>query len=133
MIFIDTSALYALMDRDDRFHERARRRWVEMLEPSGDDAVVTSNYVLVECSALLQARLGMPAVRLFHDNMVPAIEIHWVTRQDHDKALQGLLATGRKKLSLVDYSSFAIMRRLRAEKAFTFDRHFAEQGFATLA
>ncbi len=39
------------------------------------------------------------------------------------------LTAGRRALSLVDCASLVVMRRLGVEKAFTFDRHFAEQGF----
>lgn len=79
----------------------------------------------------MQVRLGMPALRLFHDDVVPAIEIQSVMRDDHDKAMQAPLAAGRKKLSLVDCSSFVVMRRLKLRTALAFDRHFAEQGFDT--
>jgi predicted nucleic acid-binding protein len=35
----------------------------------------------------------------------------------------------RRGLSLVDCTSFAIMRRQAITRAFHFDRHFQEQGF----
>jgi predicted nucleic acid-binding protein len=40
-----------------------------------------------------------------------------------------LLAANRLNLSLVDCTSFEIMRQTRLEKVFTFDPHFSEQGF----
>ncbi len=36
----------------------------------------------------------------------------------------------RRRLSWVDCVSFVMMRRLRLEACFAFDRHFAGQGFA---
>jgi predicted nucleic acid-binding protein len=36
---------------------------------------------------------------------------------------------GQRDLSLVDFVSFELMRREGIRTAFTFDRHFAEQGF----
>jgi len=62
-IFVDTSAFYALLDRDDRNHQKAKKKWAEILEAT--PALVTSNYVLVETLALLQSRLGLEAVRGF--------------------------------------------------------------------
>lgn len=39
----------------------------------------------------------------------------------------------RKKLSLVDLSSFECMQRLKLDRALAFDKHFGEQGFITPA
>jgi len=50
----------------------------------------------------------------------------------HAAALDFVIATGRRKLSLVDCASFEVMRRRGLRTAFTLDRHFAEQGFATV-
>lgn len=91
--------------------------------------LVTSNYVLVEAFALLQARLGIEAVRAFHDAILPVLQVIWTTREDHEAATQALLVAGRRRLSLVECTSFQLMRRLGATRVFTFDRHFAEQGF----
>jgi len=40
-----------------------------------------------------------------------------------------VLSVARKRVSLVDCGSFYVMRRLGIKRAFTFDRHFTEQGF----
>lgn len=126
-LFVDTSALYAVLDRDDGFHSAARQHWLELL--AGEELLLLTNYVLVECFALVQARLGIEAVRVLHDDLLPVFLVHWVNEEDHRNAVQAVLAAGRRDLSLVDCSSFAVMRRLRLRKAFSFDAHFEEQGF----
>ncbi|MCL4475843.1 MAG: PIN domain-containing protein [Nitrospirae bacterium] len=63
MTFIDTSAFYAVLDRDDDNHQKARRLWNDVF--SDDNTIVTSNYVLVESFTLIQQRLGLEAVRAF--------------------------------------------------------------------
>ncbi len=40
-----------------------------------------------------------------------------------------LLSAGRRKLSLVDCTSYEIMRQYNLEQVFTYDPHFSEQGF----
>jgi predicted nucleic acid-binding protein len=128
--FIDTSAFYAVLDRDDAHHLRAKTSW-EVLLTSGA-AVVTTNYVLVETLALLQYRLGVGAVRAFQEDIRPLLRVDWIDAALHEAAVAGVLSAGRRKLSLVDCSSFAVMRRLGVREAFAFDPHFAEQGFSCL-
>ncbi len=129
-VFVDTSGLYALLDQDDRFHGEARTAWSDLL--GRGDPLVTSNYVLVETFALVQRRLGMDAVRACADRLLPVVGTEWVGDEDHRTALAALLAAGRRDLSLVDCASFRVMRRERIREAFTFDTHFAEQGFETV-
>lgn len=126
-LFVDTSALYAAMDRDDEFHARASAHWKECL--SGTEVLLTSNYILVETLALVQSRLGMEATRLLASDVIPALEIEWVSADDHRAALEAVLAANRRSLSFVDCASFQVMRRLGLRSAFAFDPHFAEQGF----
>ena len=127
--FVDTSALYALLDLDDDNHAPARKTWTALLDSRA--VLVTSNYVLVETCALVQHRLGMAAIRALQESIIPLLETEWVTKSQHDSALASLLAAGRKKLSLVDCVSFGAMRQAGIRKAFAFDGHFAEQGFET--
>lgn len=126
-VFVDTSAFYALLDRDDLFHEPARAAWAERIDRG--DPMVTSNYVLVETVALAQRRLGMEAVRGFTDALLAVVTTEWIGEDDHRRALDAVRAAGRRDLSLVDCSSFRVMRRANIRTVFTFDRHFAEQGF----
>ena len=55
--------------------------------------------------------------------------VEWVTRDDHSSAQSAVITANRRKLSLIDCTSFVIMRRLGLRQVFTFDAHFAEQGF----
>ncbi len=126
-IFIDTSAFYALLDADDQNHKRARAAWSEWLDQP--TRFFCSNYVLLECVALIQRRLGMLAVRRFEQDVVPLCQVHWVSPDLHAAALDALLVAGQRNLSLVDCTSFGIMRHLGLRIVFAFDRHFIEQGF----
>ena len=126
-VFIDTSAFYALLDRDDVNHEKARSAWVELLNV--DNSLVTSNYVMVETFALLQNRLGVKAVRGFQEDILPLINIDFVAPEIHRSGIAVLLSASKRHLSLVDCVSFETMRARGIKIAFTFDSHFQEQGF----
>lgn len=132
MIFVDTSALYAILDRDDAAHRAARDTWASWLAEADGPDLVSSNYILIESFALVQARLGMDAIGSLADDLIPVLTIEWVTPDDHRSAVQMLRTANRRRLSLVDCSSFQVMRRLTLADAFTFDPHFGEQGFRVL-
>lgn len=126
-IFIDTSAFFALLDRDDANHLKAKRAWVDMLNPA--NILVTNNYILVESFALIQHRLGLEAIRGFYEDIMPLINIEWIDAETHKSGISALLAASRRKVSLVDCVSFETMRTLGIKAVFAFDPHFTEQGF----
>lgn len=127
MVFVDTSGLYAVFDRDDRNHAVAARLWRSLLE--SDARLVTHNYVVLELTALLRSRLGMDAVRDLTVEVLPVLTVQWVTETIHAQGLHAMLAAGRRRLSLTDCVSIEIMRRNGCTTAFVFDPHFEERGF----
>lgn len=129
-VFVDTSAFFAVLDAGDANHKAAAGRWSGILDSS--ERLVTSNYVVLEVSTLFQHRIGMKALRAFHEDVMPAIRVLWVTEQIHNAALGALSAAGRRRLSLTDCASFEIMRVNSIRAAFAFDRHFAESGFKVI-
>lgn len=129
--FTDTSAFYAVLDGDDENNPQAGRLWKEIIE--NEFRLVTSNYVIVETVALLQSRIGMEAVRVFHEDILPLVHIHFVTPEIHSRGVSALLTASRRKLSLVDCVSFELIRDLKPDAVFAFDSHFADQGFTILA
>jgi len=129
-VFVDTSFLVALLDEDDPMYAVALRLWrrVEAERLS----VLTSNYVVLEACAVLQRRLGIAAARKLVRQILEPVAVEWVTREDHERAVDALLVADRRNLSLVDCVSFEVMRRLDICECLAFDRHFAEQGFLPL-
>lgn len=126
-VFIDTSAFLAILDADDKFHDKAKSKWAELV--TSDVLLFSDNYILVETFALVQHRFGMKAVRAFNDDILPLINIEWVDEFTHKAGVSALEVAGRRRLSLVDCVSFETMRQLGIKTAFTFDAHFATQGF----
>ncbi|MGH7876549.1 MAG: type II toxin-antitoxin system VapC family toxin [Candidatus Dormibacteraceae bacterium] len=125
-MFVDTSALYAILDRDDANHAAAAAIFPTVL---ASGRVVTHSYVMVETAALVQHRLGMVAVRRLVDDLFGAVGVVWVDEQIHLSGVASLLAGGHGQISLVDYVSFDLMRRRGITSAFAFDADFARQGF----
>jgi predicted nucleic acid-binding protein len=129
--FIDTSAFFALLDREDSNNRKAKNILERILIPQ--NTLLTSNYVVVESFSLIQHRLGLQAVREFHEDMLPLINIEWIDKAVHEAGISALLTASRKKLSLVDCVSFEVMRNLGIRKVFAFDPHFEEQGFEVIS
>ena len=92
----------------------------------------TSNYVLVETFALVQNRLGPEALRGLAGVIVPLLQPLWIDEELHEAALAALLVAGERRLSLVDCTSFELMRRHSLEEALALDADFARQGFRVL-
>jgi len=131
VVFVDTSALFALLDSKDKMHRQASSAWTQLSQ--GRENLITSNYVVVEATALIGRCLGFPAVRSFHDDLSPLLNILWVEAWLHQRALAALLTAGMRDLSLVDCTSFEIMRQGGIATAFAYDNHFVQQGFTLMS
>ena len=129
-IFVDTSALYASLVLNDEDYDTALSTWESLVQRG--EALITNNYVLVECFALLQSRLGIEAVRQLQLRLVPFLQVDWIGEQQHTSSVNNVFTANRRQLSLVDCSCFETMRHLGIEKVFTFDEHFREQGFEVI-
>lgn len=125
--FVDTSAFFALLDADDDHRDRARSHMLDVVD--GGIELLTHEYVVVETVALVQRRLGLGALRRFVDDLLPIVEVAWVDPGLHAEAREALLAAGRRTVSLVDRTSFLVMRRHGVRRAFTFDPDFGAEGF----
>lgn len=129
-VFVDTSAILALLNIEDINHAKALITWRSLI----DDEVpmISTIFVLSESFALVQSRLGIEAVRSLHEVIRPYLFMEWGDERLYLEAASAVLTTNRRSLSLVDCSSFVVMRRLSISTAFAFDSHFTEQGFVLL-
>lgn len=129
-VFVDTSAIYALLVPEDPDHGAAKEA-LDQLEVE-DATLTTSSAVVYEVAALLQRREGVEAVRQFRERVEPALAVVWVDRGTYEAAMAALLTANARDVSLVDWTSFAVMRASGWRRAFAFDDDFARQGFETL-
>ncbi len=129
-VFVDTSALYAALNRTDAGHERVAPVLEALL--ASQATLVTTGFVLIETASLLQTRVGFEAARQFMLNMVPALDVAWVDGDLCARGVEGWNAGGHRDVSLVDCVSFALMHELHLSHALALDRHFVERGFTVL-
>lgn len=122
-VFVDTSALYALIDAGDPMHLVAARTLSDL---RGVAELVTHNYVVVETITLVRRRLGQAAELRLIDAVLPLLGTIWVDEATHRAALAGYRGGGSS--SLVDHMSFAIMRAEGVAFAWAYDRDFEREG-----
>jgi predicted nucleic acid-binding protein len=119
-VFVDTSIWYAAADSSDESNASAKA----ILSTS--DSLLTTDHVLVETWTLLRNRIHRRAAERFWDalrNEVAAIEP--VGLADLEAAWQIGISYRDQDFSLVDRTSFAVMRRLGIDCAASLDDHFA--------
>ena len=125
MIFVDTSAIYALASARDPHHREARRSFDALLR--AERPLVTHSYVLSESMTLLHERLGRYVALTFAVE-ARGFDVEWVDEPLHRAAIDAL-REAPAAVSLVDQVSFLVMRQRGIEEAFAFDEEFRRAGF----
>jgi predicted nucleic acid-binding protein len=123
-VFVDSSAFYALLDRDDANHHIALTLFRQVLQDRRP--LLTSNFVVAETHALLLHRLGRDVAAAWLE-AIPAHVIR-VTMGDEHQAREIIQQYSDKDFSYCDAVSFALMERLAITSAIAFDRHFLQYG-----
>ena len=119
-VFVDTSVWYAAADRGDASNARAKAILAE------GEPLLTSDHVLIETWTLLRHRIDRRAAERFWDGLRSGVAgIELVGAADLEAAWAIGLSYRDQDFSIVDRTSFAVMRRLGIERAASFDDDFA--------
>jgi len=129
-LFIDTSGFYALLVGTERDHRAVLDAFRVAAERGR--RMVTTNYVLVETTGLLQHRIGLAPVRDLEERILPLVTVHWVSSELHRRAVERLFRTDKRKVSLVDVMSFIVMDAEGLGDVLGLDPDFAAEGFRLL-
>lgn len=131
-VFIDSSGLYALLDKQDNAHRKA----IEILQKAAKNKqfFITTDYVLDETATLLCARrLAHLAVRMFETVFnSDACAILWMDQDRFMRTQTFFLKHVDHPWSFTDCASFIIMKEMKLSSALTKDKHFKEAGFLPL-
>lgn len=128
-VLVDTSAIYALIDRNDTCHQAAKSRLKSLREARAEP--ILTNFIVAESHSLLLARLGASTARRWLLTNLWSVER--VTAEDEDTAKDIIKSFVDKTFSYTDATSFAAMERLFIKEVFAFDRHFQQYGFQLLS
>ena len=131
-VFVDTSALYALIDKRDSHHRKASGAVTQLL--NSGRRLVTTDYVVAETVNLANARagsaLGTRVLDLIEQSA--GIRIEWISSARFESTKRFFRKHTDHRYSFTDCASFVVMRELDVADALTTDRHYVEAGFTSL-
>ncbi len=121
-VLVDTGIIYALADRSDAWHLRARR-FVENYKGT----LIIPSTVIPEVCYLLQTHLSPQAEIAFVRSIVTgALRLEQVTEEDMGRAVEVMNTYQDMLIGLVDASVVAVAERLKLSSLMTTDRrHFS--------
>ena len=133
MIFVDTSAWYAVEVEDDVNHEKACK-FLSLIASGKYGISITTDYVLDQTLTLLRSRRDLTSATTFMDKIKKSssVRVFWIDENLFEKALNIFQKSNQKSWSFTDCTSFVLMRELSISEAFTFDSHFREAAFLGL-
>ena len=131
-VFVDSGAWIALALSRDPLHAQARELW-ELLQRAGA-ALHTSVPVVIETFTFLDRNTNRDVALAWKEAVYKprTVKILPCELRDLHQSWDYFRRADLHKLSAVDATSFAIMRRMRIRLAYTFDHHFAVVGFRLL-
>lgn len=120
MIFIDTSGVYALADKNDQMHRDAVRYYSRTCER---ETFVLTLPVVTEACWLIEARLTAAVAQTFWEDVVRGVfVVHPLDLRDLERALTLERAYSDAGFGFADACSLAACERLGIRSVFTFDR-----------
>ena len=131
--FVDSGAWIALALSRDPLHPQAREQW-EMLQGAAAK-LHTSVPVVIETFTFLERNANRDVALAWQESIYKpgTVRILPCELRDLAPSWEYFRRTDLHKLSVVDATSFTIMKRARIRIAYTFDHHFAVAGFRLVA
>ena len=130
MIFVDSGAFIALWLTQDGKHAEASAAW-DRLE-ADRERLVSSNFILDEVMTYLGRRAGARFAAEHGRNILDSRQMTMLRPDvDDERAALALLEKHADQgVGFTDAVSFALMRRHKIQRAFSYDEHFARAGFS---
>ena len=126
-VLADTSALYALADRDDDHHKNAVKIFESLKERQ--IVLILPNFILAETHTIINRRLGREQAKAFLNSAIQDFHIERVSLEDEWSAHAFLQEVTREKdLSYFDAVTIAMAERIGIDEIFSFDKHFSMMG-----
>ena len=128
-VFVDSGAWIALALSRDPLHRQAREQW-ELLK-GARAKLHTSVPVVIETFTFLDRNANRDVALAWREQIYRPGTVTLLPCElaDLEQSWSYFLRADLHKLSAVDATSFAIMKRARIRTAYTFDHHFAAVGF----
>jgi uncharacterized protein len=128
-VFVDSGAWIALALSRDPLHGRAREQW-DQLQGTGAK-LHTSVPIIIETFTFLDRNANRDVALSWKESLHKpgVVKILPCELRDLEQSWEYFRRADLHKLSAVDATSFAIMKRWRIRRAYTFDHHFAAVGF----
>jgi uncharacterized protein len=132
-VFVDSGAWIALALSRDPLHARARQYW-DLLRGAGAK-LHTSVPVMIETFTFLDRNANRDVALSWKEAIYKpgTVKVLACELRDLEQSWEYFRRADLHKLSAVDATSFAIMKRARIRLAYTFDHHFAAVGFRLVA
>ncbi len=132
-VFVDSGAWIALALSRDPLHAQARDQW-DLLRGAGAK-LFTSVPVVIETVTFLDRNANRDVALAWRDSIHEPgmVKLLPCELRDLEQSWEYFRRADLHKLSAVDATSFAIMKRARIRLAYTFDHHFAAVGFRLVA
>jgi len=123
MIFVDTSALFALLNPRDEKHEAAKD-WFKKEKPR----FVLTDYIVDELLTLAISRVDKKFALTVSKRLSNEVlaKIEKVSEEDFYAAWKIFDKYQDKEWSLTDCASYVFIKRLGIRRAFAFDSHFVQ-------
>ncbi len=127
-LFVDTSALVALADRNDQRHDAAKR-FLETLPSAA--RFYTSNYVIDETITRLRTLAGVEVAAKTAEAIWSSelYQIHAIDHTVEREALQILRKYADHRLSFTDCTTTVLLEQLDIDRIFAFDDDFRKLGY----
>jgi uncharacterized protein len=133
-LFIDTSGWASLFVASQPYHSPAEQYFRAFIQQNRK--IYTTNYVITELVALLNSPLKVPRPQIFEivDAIKSSVYVEVIHIDSKTDASAWQLCKDRldKAWSLVDCSSFVVMKDQKIQEALTTDQHFEQAGFIRL-
>ena len=128
-LLADTGALLALFNRRDEYHRQANA----FVRTEARTQFVVTELILSETVTRLRVRSDAARAADIGTALLNSrrYDVVFVDGALFESGLSNLRKFSDKRLSLVDAVSFAVIRTLALDGAFTFDRDFRDCGFRT--